>query len=101
MRLEELTFDLVQSLIGSSFRTPIEGRPEVELKIVDVCKVMERVESKKLTRQPFSIYFLGPPDILLHQGTRSMRHEQLGEMEIFMVPISKKEDGFEYEAVFT
>jgi len=99
MTLEELTFDVMQPLIGTSFRLAVEGRDDIELKVTDVCKVMER--SKRLTRQPFSIYFAGPRDVLVKQGTYRLRHEQLGEMSIFIVPVAQAAGGFEYEAVFT
>jgi len=101
MTLDELTFDVMQPLIGTSFRLAVEGRDDIELKITDVCKVMERVRSKRLTRQPFSIYFTGPRDIMVKQGMYPLRHEQLGEMPIFIVPVAQTVDGFEYEAVFT
>ena len=101
MKLEELTFENVHPLIGSSFHAAVPDRGDIELKITDVCKVMERVQSPRLKRQPFSIFLLGPTDVLLHQGTHPLRHDEMGELTIFLVPISKREDGFEYEAVFT
>lgn len=101
MTLDELTFDVMQPLIGTSFLLAVEGRDAIELKVTDVCKVMERVRSKRLTRQPFSIYFSGPRDVLVKQGTYPLRHEQLGELAMFIVPVAQAVDGFEYEAVFT
>jgi len=101
MTLDELTFDVMQPLIGTSFLLPVEGRDAIELKVTDVCKVMERVRSKRLTRQPFSIYFTGPRDVMIKQGMYPLRHEQLGEMLIFIVPVGQATDGLEYEAVFT
>jgi len=99
MTLDELTFDVMQPLIGTSFALAVEGRDDIELKVSDVCKVMER--SKRLTRQPFSIYFTGPRDVMVKQGMYPLRHEQLGEMLIFIVPVGQAVDGLEYEAVFT
>jgi hypothetical protein len=101
MTLEELTFENVHPLIGSSFRVAVPDRGDVELKITDVCKVMERVKSPRLKRQPFSIFLLGPADVLLGQGTHPLHHDEMGELTIFLVPIGKRDNGFEYEAVFT
>ena len=48
----------------------------------------------------FSLYFLGGKEFMLPQGTYRMRHEKLGEMLLFLVPISPEGDGFRYESVF-
>jgi len=101
MKLEELTFENVHPLIGSAFHIAVPDRGDVELKIVDVCKVMERVKSPRLKRQPFSIFLLGPADVLISQATHPLRHDAFGDLTIFLVPIARREDGFEYEAVFT
>jgi hypothetical protein len=47
----------------------------------------------------FSAFFEGPAT-LLPQAVYALEHEQMGEFEIFLVPISKSEQGFRYEAVF-
>ena len=51
-------------------------------------------------QQQFSIVFHGPTEVFLGQGLRLLRHEQLGQFEIFLVPIAQDEKGFHYEAVF-
>ena len=61
-------------------------------------KVVEH--SKTENNEAFSAFFLGPTDHFMPQGTRKLKHEQFGEMEIFLVPIAKTNAGFEYEAVF-
>jgi hypothetical protein len=46
------------------------------------------------------LFFLGSRDLMLPQGTYRINHEQLGEMEIFLVPTAREAEGFKYEAAF-
>ena len=50
--------------------------------------------------EAFSVFFLGPAERFMPQGTRKLRHPQFLEMEIFLVPVAKTKKGFEYEAAF-
>ena len=51
-------------------------------------------------RKPFSLIFRGPRERRLPQRIYKVQHEQLGEMEIFLVPVAVDEKGYQYEAVF-
>ena len=51
-------------------------------------------------QQAFSVFFLGPADRLMPQHVYHLSHAQLGELDLFLVPIGKQERGYEYEAVF-
>ena len=101
MKLDDLRFETVHPLIGSAFHISVPERGDVDLKIMDVCKVMERVKSPRLKREPFSIFLLGPQDLRFSQGTYPFQHDDLGELAMFIVPIGMAEEGFQYEAVFT
>jgi hypothetical protein len=58
-------------------------------------------ELKQYPRQEeFTLTFRGPADAFLGQGPRLFRHEQMGECELFIVPIRQDEHGYYYEAVF-
>jgi hypothetical protein len=48
----------------------------------------------------FSAFFEGPPSVRLPQSLYRLTHDQMGDFDIFLVPISKTERGFRYEAVF-
>ena len=61
-------------------------------------RVVEHARTE--TNEAFSVFFLGPANVFMPQGTRKLRHEQFGEMEIFLVPVAKTNAGYEYEAVF-
>ena len=44
--------------------------------------------------------FHGPATHFIPQGIHKLQHAELGEGELFLVPVGKDKDGFEYEAVF-
>ena len=92
MTLPELAVFTEQ--VGSTFEVE-DPSSSFALKLI---KVIEHAKTE--TNEAFSIFFLGPPDHFMEQGTRTLRHARFGEMEIFLVPVAKTNMGFEYEAVF-
>ena len=51
-------------------------------------------------QEAFSVIFRGPLDRFIQQGTYQLRNEKLGELQLFLVPIARDNDGYQYEAVF-
>ena len=51
--------------------------------------------------QPFGLVFRGPVEPLLPQRIYRLAHPEVGSHEIFLVPIARKAQGLEYEAIFT
>jgi hypothetical protein len=49
--------------------------------------------------ESFSLTFRGPNQPPLPQGTYCFRHEKLGSLDLFTVPIGKGKDGIEYQVV--
>jgi hypothetical protein len=49
----------------------------------------------------FSLVFRGPVEPLLPQRTYRVVHDELAEMDIFIVPIGRDEAGARYEAIFS
>jgi hypothetical protein len=66
------------------------------------CLTLTRVVEHLRTEhsEAFSIFFQGPLVPFLPQGIRKLKHQDLGELNIFLVPIGQDQDGFQYEAVF-
>jgi hypothetical protein len=56
-------------------------------------------------RTPFAVLFRGPAEPVMPQGTYRVEHEQLGALELFIVPVGPAPDeastGMCYEAVFS
>jgi hypothetical protein len=77
--------------IGEVFGLLREGGGALTLTSVDVLIADE-------AQLCFSLLFLGSTP--LTQGTYSLSHPALGEMNLFLVPIQKVKHGFRCEAVF-
>jgi hypothetical protein len=52
------------------------------------------------TRPPFSLLFRNTASFLFPQQLYLMRHEGMGEVGIFLVPIAREREGFLYQAIF-
>ena len=51
-------------------------------------------------RAPFSLLFRNSAALLFPQQTYRMRHERVGDFDVFIVPIAREREGFLYQAVF-
>ncbi|MGH8079228.1 MAG: DUF6916 family protein [Lysobacter sp.] len=51
-------------------------------------------------RMPFSLLFRNGSSFLFPQQIYLMRHESIGEVGIFLVPVARERDGFLYQAIF-
>lgn len=87
--------------INTKFRLNIDRAEPIELELIEVKSYANK---NKPGEQPgmerFSLFFRGPLDNFLKQGTYSLSHERMGSLDIFLVPLSREETGYSYEAVF-
>ena len=90
-----LTYKNFSKALNSKFITGLDDGRQVELKL-------ESISELKVTPQQemFSIFFRGPNDAFLDQGSRPLRHEAMGLIELFLVPIAQTAEGYQYESVF-
>lgn len=90
-----LTHEAFTQHAGTKFRVQVDENTGVELELIEVSelKVYPRQEE-------FSLVFRGPSEAFLDQGARLFTHEQMGEFELFIVPIRQDGQGFYYEAIF-
>ena len=51
-------------------------------------------------RRGFSLVFRSPSPVPLAQGVYGLDHDEMGSLELFLVPIGPREGGMCYEAVF-
>lgn len=81
--------------LNSRFDVQIDEANAVQLKLAEVShlKLYPRQEE-------FSIVFLGPLETFLGQGVHPFSHEQMGNFELFIVPVRQDDKGFYYEAIF-
>ena len=91
------------SLTHEEFSQHVNSRFDVQLDETNAAQ-LELVEISPLKVYPlqeeFSIVLLGPLNTFLGQGVRLLSHEQMGQFELFIVPVRKDDKGFYYEAVF-
>lgn len=100
---ENLTSEQFSPHLGSVFQLSIPSAALLELKLIAVAPYTAHPAPKnwELSRRiPFSLLFRGPLEIVLPQRTYSLEHPQMGKLDIFLVPVARKHDGMEYEAVF-
>jgi hypothetical protein len=96
--LDQLTIESFEPHVGTSFWLR-NNTQKVELRLTRAAPVMES-EAARLHRTAFSLYFLGP--VLLPQQIYQLTHDGFPEpLDLFLVPIGKGANGFNYEAVFT
>lgn len=94
--LEHLTRESLSAQLNTKFRLTPEPEKPIEIELVEV----QAHDDVKGQTERFSALFRGPLDYFLPQRTYRMEHEQLGDFELFIVPVRKDDAGFYYEAVF-
>ena len=90
-----LTHEEFTKNANSKFQVQLEERSPVELELTEVSEIKRYPHQEQ-----FSIIFRGPLEIFLDQGTRFFTHDQMGQFELFIVPLRQDEQGFYYEAIF-
>jgi hypothetical protein len=95
-----LTEEEFSKYLNTKFRAGFDGKAEVDLELTEVKGyVGKAIEPKGMER--FSLFFKGElsaPE--LSQKVYSFQHDQMGEFDIFIVPIARDDKGFRYQAVF-
>lgn len=91
--LATLTAADFAALRGDRFRIAPDDAEPFEAELVEVTAVPREPGG----RAPFSIVFQGGPDSPLPQRIYRVEHDEMGAIEIFLVPIAADR----YEAVFT
>lgn len=77
--------------------------PPVEVELISIDDLGEGSagEDSHGRRQPFSVVFRSLQlDSYLLQRIYTVEHEQMGSLDIFLVPIGPDQHGMRYEAIF-
>lgn len=100
----KLSYEDFEPHVGSDFTIgdldggPRDGGPRV-LTLTEAKALKTRTDDPDV-RMPFSLLFTAPGQDAIEQQIHRLRHEVMGEVEIFFVPIARVADGIQYEAVF-
>ena len=95
----QLVFEDFKEHVGSVFTLLEEGVNGFELKL-DEASPLPSSNPKPGFRSPFSLIFLNTDGLLIPQRLYRMKHDGIGEVTIFIVPIGKDQRGVSYQAVF-
>lgn len=97
---ENFTAEDFTQQLQTKFRVRLGEESAMELELDEVETLSPLVDSRGEVER-FSLYFNGPGDLCLQQMIYHIEHEQMGEMDIFLVPIGRDAHGFRYEAIFS
>jgi hypothetical protein len=98
--LDQLQHSDFSPYLNETFSVCLEGIEPIELELVGVTDAGPR--SRPEARQPFSIHFLGPASPqYLPQHMYRLEHPELGELELFIVPLGPERGRMRYEAILT
>ena len=65
---------------------------------LELVSVTEHIDTPR--QENFSLLFRGPLEPFFPQRIYHLKHESLGSLELFLVPIGPDGKGMQYEAVF-
>jgi hypothetical protein len=99
--LNRLTRDDFDARIGDMFGLYLGGDETLSLELVSSESLPSGIVDDA-TRTPFSLIFRSA-GVRTHVPQRiyTVSHDELGAMQIFLVPIGPDDGGMRYEAVFT
>ena len=83
----------------STFRLHLASGDVEELTLIEV-KPLTPAGAGVAREDPFSAVFRGGPGSPADQKIYTLENEDLGRMELFLVPIGPDEVGMRYEAIF-
>lgn len=95
--LESLNEEMFARQLHTKFLLYPEPERTVELELIEVSG---DAQQKRGGGEHFSLIFRGPGDAFLPQSTYRMEHDEMGAFDLFIVPVGKDNQGFQYQAIF-
>ena len=94
---EDITHEMFVDHVEKTFRVHCGDEfLDVELTEVDV-----RERPIEELRQPFTLIFRGPKDRTLREGLYKVENEDVGTVELYIIPIISVGDRQDYQVVFS
>jgi hypothetical protein len=97
--LDRLTLESFRPYLNQKFQVQIDPAPSLDL-ILAECEAI-KPSAAGPDRDPFRLLFIGNTTPILPQRIYRLVHEQMGTVDIFIVPLGPDERGMRYEAIFT
>lgn len=92
---ENVTKEMFSENLNTKFRVQQESSDTVELELTQVTLGITTSDNEQ-----FALLFQGPQNPFLPQAMYHVEQERLGELDLFLVPVGRDQNGFQYEAVF-
>ena len=101
-KLDMFTREDFARFIGQNFLVQLDSGQKVKAELIEARSLGSPLAPAPglAARAPFSIVFRAPGNVLDRQRIYKLEHENLGALEIFLVPIGSDEQGMRCEAVF-
>lgn len=99
-KLDELQSSDFVPRLHQGFTIRLQGIDPIELELVEVKEA--GAPYRPGARQPFSLYFLGP--VSTHyfiQHVYHLENDEMGALDLFIVPLGPDEGRMRYEAVLS
>jgi hypothetical protein len=85
--------------VDSRFHVELDGGVGVDLMLTEVTpQMIQRAAAQSY--ESFSLFFSGPKEPVLPQKIYTLKHEVLGTLDLFLVPVGIDQRGAQYQAVF-
>jgi hypothetical protein len=96
---ENLTVTAFAPHLNQVFRADNGPGGAVELELIEAKALPVRPGAP---REPFSLIFRGPSGVPLEQTIYRLSHDELGELDLFLVPLGSEGDpeGLHYQSLF-
>ncbi len=98
MDLADVTIETFEGREGETFSIQFADA-KLELTLASVDPLPEDFAQGKRERA-FSLIFHGPEETVLPQQTWPLDHDELGRLDLFLVPLGPEEGAMRYEAAF-
>lgn len=88
---------------STTFKVDVGDNETMDLELIEVksIKMVDENRDGDMRQEPFRLTFRGgPKDAYIPQQILKLTHDELGDLEIFLVPLGPDSDGMRYEAIF-
>lgn len=93
--MEHLNSSLFAAQINTPFQVDSGAAEPLAIELFEVTDRSDQYETEQ-----FSLLFRGPLTPVLPQGIQALKHDQLGVLKLFLVPLGPDSHGMRYQAVF-
>jgi hypothetical protein len=90
-----LDHEIFSKYLNTQFRIFVDGSNSIYAELSEINDLQLSPQQER-----FAIIFRGPREPILNQAMYRFEHDEMGEFNLFIVPIRQDDDGTFYEAVF-